>query len=337
MNEKKYKYLSLSNNGKKTFFGINNKYLGYNINILIKNKNPKVSYIDFKIIKKGNRKRILVNMKCDCGTLFSKTLDSINRKGRNLCCNTCSKKIRGLKKRGNKEEMFKKIESFGYEILDKNKHYLRNEYIEVINNRGYRGFVKYNYLLQNKQMSIFNEHINLSNYIYNANVYAKENGINCVALRLSDKKKWKRQGIVLQCECGCEFETSLPSFQNGKNRCDRCSQSISKLEVAVANFLTIESIKFIKEFRFNSCRDILPLPFDFYLTNHHKIIEVDGIQHFVPIIGRKNNLKQFEIIKKHDTIKNKYCKDNNIPLLRISYQDIYNNNYKDMIKQFIKN
>ena len=35
----------------------------------------------------------------------------------------------------------------------------------------------------------------------------------------------------------------------------------------------------------------------------------------------KKQKKNYIILKKRDEIKNKYCKDNNIPLLRIPYWD----------------
>ena len=59
------------------------------------------------------------------------------------------------------------------------------------------------------------------------------------------------------------------------------------------------------------------LPFDFYINDKY-IVEYDGEQHF-------KNTKFFDFYKckKHDLIKNKYCFDNNIPLIRIPYNAIY--------------
>jgi len=42
-------------------------------------------------------------------------------------------------------------------------------------------------------------------------------------------------------------------------------------------------IEYIKQKRFEKCRNKLPLPFDFYLPNENICIEYDGIQHFKPI------------------------------------------------------
>lgn len=63
------------------------------------------------------------------------------------------------------------------------------------------------------------------------------------------------------------------------------------------------------------------LPFDFYLTNLNICIEYDGIQHFKPI-NIFGGLNGFILTKNNDEIKTSYCKENNIKLIRISYNDI---------------
>ncbi len=332
----KITYSNLRMGEKPTFFGINNEFLEDNVKTLIKKTNKNIVFEKYEIITKSKKKRVLVYMQCECGNHFKRVLDDINRKDRGLYCNECAKRKRGLNHRKDKNEMFNKIESLGYKILDKSKHYLRNEYIEVINQRGYRGFVKYNYLMSGKHMTIFNEHINLSNFVYNANIYAKENNINCEVLELSKLKKWNRQGLKIKCECGKLFETSVASFQNGKIRCDKCSNSMSKFEFAVKSYLEESNIKYIKEFYFNDCRDVLPLPFDFYLVDFDKIIEVDGQGHYYPVSFGGDKEQNFIITKTHDKIKNDYCREKNIPLLRLSYKDIENGEYIKIIKQFIE-
>lgn len=75
------------------------------------------------------------------------------------------------------------------------------------------------------------------------------------------------------------------------------------------------------------CRDKNPLPFDFYLPQYNVCIEFDGIQHFNPssfVYGNtseKEKLKNLQYIQKHDQIKNNYCKNNKIDLLRIRYNE----------------
>jgi hypothetical protein len=59
------------------------------------------------------------------------------------------------------------------------------------------------------------------------------------------------------------------------------------------------------------------LRFDFYLPKHNALIEYDGEQHFVK---RGKFGEGFETLKQNETIKNKFCEDNNIKLIRIHYK-----------------
>ena len=63
-----------------------------------------------------------------------------------------------------------------------------------------------------------------------------------------------------------------------------------------------------------SCRK---LRFDFYLPKQNTLIEYDGEQHF---IQRGRFGSGFEALKRNDKIKNEYCRDNNIKLIRIHYK-----------------
>ena len=100
--------------------------------------------------------------------------------------------------------------------------------------------------------------------------------------------------------------------------CPKCMSS--KGEKEIYNFLTNNNILFIQQKRFIDCRNILPLPFDFYLSVYNLCIEFDGQQHFkeVKIFGGKEKFKQTQ---KHDKIKNDYCSKNNINILRIAYDE----------------
>lgn len=64
--------------------------------------------------------------------------------------------------------------------------------------------------------------------------------------------------------------------------------------------------------------DIRPLPFDFYLPEYNICIEYDGEQHNRSVKHFGGD-KAFYTRIKHDNIKNEYCKNNGISLLRIPY------------------
>ena len=99
----------------------------------------------------------------------------------------------------------------------------------------------------------------------------------------------------------------------------------SKGEVAIINYLKQHGIKYESQYIFLDCRNILPLKFDFYLPNNNMCIEFDGEQHFypVPFNGESYEKAQLDYIEcvKRDEIKNKYCKDHGINLIRIPYWD----------------
>lgn len=100
--------------------------------------------------------------------------------------------------------------------------------------------------------------------------------------------------------------------------CPMCNKSLG--ENAIRGWLIEHNIDFIPQKRFKDCKDKRSLPFDFYIPSKNTAIEYDGEQHSraVDWFGGKKGL---EYITKHDNIKTKYCIDNNINLLRITYAD----------------
>lgn len=107
--------------------------------------------------------------------------------------------------------------------------------------------------------------------------------------------------------------------------CPSCNVNYSKGNQIIKHYLQEHKIEFIEEHRFDDCRSIYPLPFDFYVKSHNLLIEFDGKHHTAPV-QRSNKdttekmTERFELTQKHDNIKNEYAKKNDIKLLRIPYQ-----------------
>jgi len=102
---------------------------------------------------------------------------------------------------------------------------------------------------------------------------------------------------------------------SNKNGCPRCK--ISKGEIKIENYLNSHLIKFKQQYKFKNCRGLKNLlPFDFYLPEYNTCIEFDGQQHIKPI-KHFGGIRRFKQTILTDQIKNKYCKDNNIDLVRI--------------------
>lgn len=88
-------------------------------------------------------------------------------------------------------------------------------------------------------------------------------------------------------------------------------------ERIIYNWLKKNYISFKHGYRFPDCRNIKPLPFDFYFPYHNLCIEFDGRQHFEN--GRGHFKESLKNIQFRDSIKNSYCLKNNIRLIRIPY------------------
>lgn len=134
-------------------------------------------------------------------------------------------------------------------------------------------------------------------------------------LNPDDYKDTNTRNLNILCSCGNIFTTSFSNYKRyNVTTCYSCSCKESDGEKRIKNFLKLKGIDFEQEKRFVDCRDIKPLPFDFYLPSYNLIIEFDGQHHFYEI-----GFKNCEITKIHDDIKNKYCNMNNIDILRIPY------------------
>ena len=127
---------------------------------------------------------------------------------------------------------------------------------------------------------------------------------------------------LLHAECGKIYNVE-------PNRCPHCNlkRKSSKGEMKIEDFLISKDINYIREYRIDECRYKLPLPFDFAImdkdNNLKYLIEFDGRQHYelIEMWGGKSSLDE---IKTKDNIKNKYCLDNKINLIRIPHWDYDN-------------
>ena len=121
----------------------------------------------------------------------------------------------------------------------------------------------------------------------------------------------------------CRYDgEALPNNLLRGGGCPVCNMSTG--EKRIAKYLENNNIKYEIQYTFDECRNVLSLPFDFYLTDYKICIEYDGEQHFKPIdfFGGEEKFKKQQY---NDMLKTQYCIDNNIYLCRINYnQDIEN-------------
>lgn len=139
------------------------------------------------------------------------------------------------------------------------------------------------------------------NYKYN---YSKLNYVNPFT------------NIEILCPKHGSFWQSPHNHLSG-NGCKYCSidQKISKGEKKIKEYLESRNVLYMQEYIF---KDLKKYRFDFYLPNHNTCIEYDGELHFksVDFFGGDKTL---ENTQQRDSIKNNYCRDNNIKILRIPY------------------
>lgn len=145
-------------------------------------------------------------------------------------------------------------------------------------------------------------------------------------------EKYKRNDIEIKVkhnECGHNYKIKPTLFLNGST-CPKCSKCLfSKGERKIYDWLDYHNIDFDYESILKECKDKNNLRFDFAIfkdDNLLLLIEYDGKQHYKPVKlfgGEKRFYKQ----KRRDKIKNDYCEDNNIPLIRIPYWEKDNIEY----------
>ena len=130
-----------------------------------------------------------------------------------------------------------------------------------------------------------------------------------------------RREWLAHCEaCGKDFTIDSHGVQ--KMVSCGCLNNYSNEVILIRQLLEKNNIKYKQEITFENCKDIGLLPFDFAIEDDNGrayLLEYDGKQHFKSI----EHWGGLESIRKHDLIKNKFCFDNNIRLLRIPFNKAY--------------
>jgi hypothetical protein len=135
--------------------------------------------------------------------------------------------------------------------------------------------------------------------------------------------------IIIICPKHGEF-SQIPNNHLRGAGCPICNDS--KGEKLIKEYLKENKIEFISQHRFDDCKNIKPLPFDFYLPDYKICIEYNGEQHYKPI-KFFGGVKKFNSLKYNDETKVDFCINNNIELIIITYKD---SNIIDILNTKIK-
>ena len=145
-------------------------------------------------------------------------------------------------------------------------------------------------------------------------------------------------GRLWKCQCDCGNIRLASSYSLTHNRIQSCGCLNSVMNSKIEQLLQELNIEYEKEKIFKECKDNLNLRFDFFLPKYNICIEYDGEQHFKPIKywGGEEGLRNRQ---NKDKIKNNYCKENNIQLIRLNYleKDKISKDYLFSIIEDIKN
>lgn len=278
-------------------------------------ENLTVLYRAEDITKDGKKKRVRRHCKCRCGNEFDVLSDNLKRRP-NMTCNECANKRRAENNRinviGNKYGRLTILEVIPNTRPTKVKCICDcgNEYIgsqaDIVG-----GHTQSCGCLQKERTS----QSNTKDWTDVVSIY----GIKFIKQEcMNDKGKW-----LWRCKCGVcgnEFVELPARINNGHVTSCGCTLQSSG-ERLISSVLDSLKANFTGQYSFPDCKYKQTLRFDFAVFNNNKLlylIEYDGKQHFEPIdwFGGIESLKETQV---RDAIKNKYCEEHNIPILRVPY------------------
>lgn len=271
---------------------------------------------------------------CQCGKTYTTNLGNVIR-GSQQQCPDCGREKGALLHR--KDKLFwKTIKELELEILDDYTGMKKSYYFKTKEGYIFKA-VAWNLITNlNHQSCYYSMRNNYS--LYNMRLYLKIHHPDITLI--SNKYIGAKKKYEFQCSCGEFFWSDWQWFMKGVGtRCPKCTKRMSNIELKTKEWLEENNIKFEMQKSFEGCKDILPLKFDFYLPEMNIVIEVDGEQHYRPVAfngNKKDGEIAFQKNKKRDLIKDNYCKNNNIKMLRIPYLDFNKNeDYKQKLQTFI--
>lgn len=124
----------------------------------------------------------------------------------------------------------------------------------------------------------------------------------------------------------CEFQTTPVDILNRVSCCPKSFKTYK--EEAMCSLIESWGYSIDRQHSFDSCRDVNLLKFDCYLMDFNTVIEYDGENHYFPVKygaqSWEDAVKKHEYTKKHDEIKNNFCIENNVNIIRVPYFEFEN-------------
>ena len=133
--------------------------------------------------------------------------------------------------------------------------------------------------------------------------------------------------VLITCKTHCDFKITPSNLLRGKG----CPLCVNKGETKVFEKLITLYPNIKYNYKFDWCKNIKCLPFDFVILECKIIIELDGCQHFKQISNWETPDKQFT----NDKYKEKCANENDFSLIRLLQKDVFFDNY-DWLKELVE-
>ena len=135
--------------------------------------------------------------------------------------------------------------------------------------------------------------------------------------------------VIIICPKHGEFEQIWHTHLCGSG-CPKCNQS--KGEKQILSYLIDNNINYITQYKININRDINQSGIayiDFYIPDYNCFIEYNGRQHYMPVDKFGGEIQYQKQLKRDQFIRD-YCKDNQIKLNEIMYNENINDKLKEL-------
>lgn len=287
-------------------FAPSNPYVMDNVRTFLRNNNSETEPLSSEFISNT----IPMLFRCSCGNIFTRVWGNMYTQLQ-FNCPDCALKGRVSKRRNKLNDVANIFAEHGLKLTS-DKYENNMTVMDCETSDGYKVCISLNNLIHGKFPTIFSAELNPKHFGYNMRKYIADNEVPCEYVGLIDVHGSK---IECRCDCGELFNTtSLLVRNNQQIRCQKCSKKQSSYERKTEEWLIENGVEFYKQYRFDDCRDCRTLPFDFYLPSKNICIEVDGEQH-----NKEHSIYYSDKTVRHDGIKDEYCVENGIQLIRIPF------------------
>ena len=142
---------------------------------------------------------------------------------------------------------------------------------------------------------------------------------------------------LCKCDCGNTIIVQGGNLRSGNTKNCGCENRASKNEIIIANFLTANRVKYLREYSFDDLKNkkgnLLRFDFAIFDSNDNIImlLEYQGAQHYIDCGCFGLYQREYS-----DKMKQEYCETHNIKLYEIKYNEDLEKALKSLLKEIKK-